>query len=939
MTEVAEVGRIDVVVRPTVRTVTTRDELESLVQHYLEQDSFVIDIETSGEHRLDPRRNDVVWIGLATKGRTDVIPMGHPNGELVELRRAVLGSGLKRLSEGKALRKSDVSKSDGTATKVFSDPPEQLTPAEVLRALEPLLFSETITAVAHNLPFDIGSLAKYYGGRIPPPPYGDTRIADFLIDSQNQHKLSLAHCVKRNLGYDMDKGIGKKIEEHTFDEVAYYLNLDARMTWLLWKRQSRLLIENKLERLFKLEMDLLHVLVDMQNTGVLVDVGSLKVLHGELERAKTQHTADAYRAAGRTFNVNSNKDKQDLLYGPEGRNLEPSKFTATGAPSTAADALEKHKRDPLAKALLDISEVQKLLSTYITPYLGGDVERTVQGKSKTVRKESLLVKGRVHTSFNQTGAATGRLSCVSGDTVLRTSRGDFRMDEYDPAHGDLVLTHEGRWMPVVRKIYKGVEDMYSVISSKGGKITCTKEHRFLTPTGWASLGSLSVGDEVLHVSEQEFHQRSRERREGAAEVQVGRQADVARPRGGDRDHVSQRAARLEDALVGGGVRGGESAALLAVQDGAEEPYAGQEWFPAPQLPRGRGGRTRVHDAEGGRSLRAGSPNRDGRSPWSEPSRSTKGVGGASHRRGQEEQLLGQSGAGDSRGAQGLASDDRLAEITFVGAMGVWDIEVAGDHSYYAGGFLNHNSSGPNLQNIPSPRTDRGRQIRNLFMADPGHKLVVADYSQIEPRIMASLSKDPVMTQAYADGKDIYAAIAEPLGHERQAGKTLILAMAYGVGPQKIAESLGISQTKARQLLDDFSKEFPVLFKYKNDVIKRATVNQYAVTVLGRRRMLPDLVSRDEGLRARGKRQAFNHLIQGSASEVMKIALVRAHRMLPDGARMLLTVHDEIVTLAPEELVDETSEAIREAMEGFSLPGLTVPMKAEIVVDTHWGNCK
>lgn len=274
-------------------------------------------------------------------------------------------------------------------------------------------------------------------------------------------------------------------------------------------------------------------------------------------------------------------------------------------------------------------------------------------------------------------------------------------------------------------------------------------------------------------------------------------------------------------------------------------------------------------------------------------------------------------------------------------MGVWDIEVEGDHSYAAGGFLNHNSTNPNLQNIPS-RGAYGQVIRSMFIPDPGHTLIVSDYSQIEPRVMASFSGDKTMLAAYNEGRDLYQAIADKLGVSRHAGKTLILAMAYGIGPAKISHDLEMGVRAARDLLDDFARQFPALERYKQQVIREAARRRpvpYVVTVLGRRRLLPDLASRDPEMRSKGKRQAFNTMIQGSAADIMKLAIIRAHKMIPEEARVLLTVHDELVVMSPNEIVDETVEALREAMEGVGLPQMKVPLKVDIGTGQNWSEAK
>ena len=253
------------------------------------------------------------------------------------------------------------------------------------------------------------------------------------------------------------------------------------------------------------------------------------------------------------------------------------------------------------------------------------------------------------------------------------------------------------------------------------------------------------------------------------------------------------------------------------------------------------------------------------------------------------------------------------------------------------------SSDPNLQNIPSSG-EYGKLIRNLFIAPPGYKLVVADYSQIEPRIIAALSNDPIMVENYRTGGDIYTTIGDTMGVDRKAGKVLVLSIAYGVGPEKIAQSIGCTVSDAKDLLNRFTAQFNDISKYRAKVIRQAIHSgpvPYVSTLFGRRRYIPDLKSREMGLKSRAERQAFNTVIQGSAADLMKLAIVRAHSCFteePD-VNVVLTVHDELVTVAREDLADETAEAIRESMEGIHFPEITVPLIADVKIVNKWVEAK
>jgi DNA polymerase I-like protein with 3'-5' exonuclease and polymerase domains len=662
--------------------ITTKEQLNEFVQHYSTVDAFAYDVETVGDRRGDTPLNQVLWITFATHGRTDVIPMGHPHGELMDTVYPLTGQGEKRVEKGLTARPSDYSRDIKKATQLFSDAPAQLFPAEVFTAIKPLMFNPNILKVGHNLLFDLTSVAKYLGGEVPVGPYFDTMIGSFVLSNKNKHHVGLDDCLKREFGYEMVKGVGKEVEKYAFSVVAKYAYLDAKYTFLLWKKIAPLLTESKLDNVMKLEMDVLVVLCDMKLSGAPIDTGLLSDLHDKLLVDIEAAKAEIYKVAGRQFNINSNQEKQYLLYSAKkdgGRGLSPKILTPKGIKkdqegkdleyldySVSAEALEHYRdSDPLVTAILNYSDLNKLLTTYVIPYLGGSVTHVTGGKAKTEYKESLLINGHIHGDFVQHGTETGRFS----------------------------------------------------------------------------------------------------------------------------------------------------------------------------------------------------------------------------------------------------------------------------------------SRNPNLQNIPNPKkSDIGREIRNLFCAPSGYKLVVADYSQIEPRVLASMAQDPILMSTYtAPGVkgDIYTTIGDTMNVTRDAGKVLVLSLMYGVGPDKISKTIGCTVQEAKDLLNRFSKQFPSVTKYRMKVIQAVresdSKNPYIHTLLGRKRYLSEINSRDNGERAAAERQAFNTRIQGSAADIIKLAMVRAHAMLPTESKLILTVHDELVTLCPDHLVTETENTIKEAMEGINV--LKVPLIAEMATVQSWGEAK
>lgn len=248
------------------------------------------------------------------------------------------------------------------------------------------------------------------------------------------------------------------------------------------------------------------------------------------------------------------------------------------------------------------------------------------------------------------------------------------------------------------------------------------------------------------------------------------------------------------------------------------------------------------------------------------------------------------------------------------------------------------SANPNLQNIPS-RTVAGKRIREAFVPNFEEVFVVADYSQIEPRIIASLCGDPTMIEAYRCGEDVYQTVADRMKVERGDGKTLVLAIAYGVGANKIAGDIGCTVDEARDLMYYFDRSFPLVNKHKQSVVNTARRLGYSETVFGRRRYL-DIRSRDRDIKSMAERQAYNHLIQGSAADIMKIALVNVHAALPPQATMLMTVHDEVIISTPTGLVEDVKEIVKAEMEA-SCPSryITVPLVVEVGAGFNWASAK
>jgi DNA polymerase-1 len=261
------------------------------------------------------------------------------------------------------------------------------------------------------------------------------------------------------------------------------------------------------------------------------------------------------------------------------------------------------------------------------------------------------------------------------------------------------------------------------------------------------------------------------------------------------------------------------------------------------------------------------------------------------------------------------------------------------------------SSDPNLQNIPI-RTEEGRAIRGAFVPEPGWVLLDADYSQIELRVVAALAQDPVLLGAFAAGEDIHRRTAsEVMGlpmdqvsaEERSRAKAVNFGLLYGQGAFALAANLGISQKEAKAFIERYFERMPKVATWIEGAKEKALREGLVRTHWGRIRRIPELESANKQLQSQGLREAVNTIVQGTAADLMRRAMVRLHRSLQVSglqARLLLQVHDELLMEAPPEEVEQASALLKEAMEGADdLGPLGVRLAAEVHTGASWLACK
>jgi len=258
------------------------------------------------------------------------------------------------------------------------------------------------------------------------------------------------------------------------------------------------------------------------------------------------------------------------------------------------------------------------------------------------------------------------------------------------------------------------------------------------------------------------------------------------------------------------------------------------------------------------------------------------------------------------------------------------------------------ASDPNLQNIPI-RTDLGRRIRKAFVAEKGNKIISADYSQLELRLLAHITQDPVMLEAFQKGEDIHARTARlvfgaktdaELKEARRFAKIVNFAIAYAIEPWGLSQRVGISRQEAKKVIEDYYNTYKGVRRYMEEVPVRAREHGYVRSIYGRIRPLPGIADRNANIRKAAEREAINMPIQGTASDIVKIAMLHVDEELERGgykARLLMQVHDELLVEVPEKEVADVSAMLQHEME--NAVSLDVPLVADVGVGDNWMDAK
>ena len=254
------------------------------------------------------------------------------------------------------------------------------------------------------------------------------------------------------------------------------------------------------------------------------------------------------------------------------------------------------------------------------------------------------------------------------------------------------------------------------------------------------------------------------------------------------------------------------------------------------------------------------------------------------------------------------------------------------------------SSNPNLQNIPI-RDELGKEMRKVFSVEDGYYFLSADYSQVELRIMAHLAQDENMIEAFKSGKDIHQATAArifnlPLDEVdadmRRKAKTANFGIIYGISTFGLAERMNVSRTEAKNIIEEYFQKYAAIKQYMDKAIADAKENLFVETVFHRKRYLPDVVSHNAVVRSYAERNAINAPIQGTAADIIKIAMVNIFKAFEKEnlkAKMIIQVHDELNFVVPVNEIDRVKAVVREEMENAA--HFSVPLKADIGIGKNW----
>lgn len=618
--------------------------------------------------------------------------------------------------------------------------------------------------------------------------------------------------------------------------------------------------------------------------------------------------------------------------------------TASGKPSVDAEGLlsfriQLNNRLQVIKNDEEKSKISKLLA-----WLDVLDEHTKLTKLLTTyTKYEPMKDGRIHPRWIAHGTVSGRLACIGGDSLITIKgKGQVSIKDYTPVFGDKVLTHTGKWKQIVRKYNQGDQLCVRLTTETDRSIICTTDHRFWTPLGWKEAKDLKEGSEVYCVGINQAEKQSIYNQTGKLSLFRGFKkthcrANRKRTGGnscyGNCNHQRYHRPRSSSSR--------ESSSLLQVKNRSKFPNVREMWIKAPEL---EGSMLRsqraLYDENGGKTVLLSQDclcRNVGDTSVTTPPKSHS----SPHRWRSFQQQFGQSSFSDKiRPQETPQIVEHIADITFMGTLQTFDLEVEEDHSFEANGFLVHNCREPNLMNVPKPTDDPndfGTRVRGFFTAKPGHKMISCDYVNLEAQLLAFETEDPILCEVFERGlnlHDINTRSMFKISKEdpkwkpaRKAAKVFFFGgIAYGGGDLTIykkvyneAPDLQLTFADFKKAKDSWMREHPHYVQWKERVLQEVMTKRQLRTEFGR---LRQFLGNDKDI---GK-EALDYKIQSAGASLVNRAMARIYaerNRLGLKARFILQVHDQLVMECPLDEVEVVkSLMVREMEKPFQFKGKT-----------------
>ena len=853
-----------------------------------------------------------------------------------------------------------------------------LDPAWVVGHVRPVLENPYVPKVGANLIYDVGWMTEediFVQGELH-----DVQFAEALLDEDAFVALDVLGTKYMGVGKTtnvMYDWINQAYSPHKREErgeiyrtppslVGHYVEGDVSLPLDVSLRQIPILDREGLYDVYRMECDLIPLLVQMRRAGVNIDLQKAETLYYDLGKELEVLYAKLSLEVGKQITRVSSGDELAVIFDHFG--IKYPRTKETNKPSFRKEWLAALEH-PIGAQINAIRMIEKIRDTFIKSYI---LEANINGK--------------IHGSFHplrgeEGGTKTGRFSCVAGFTLIETNRGLKRIDQLKI--GEKVLTHKKRYRKVTAKWLKGIEPMLNVTFSNGDVLTCTISHKLLSSTNqWITI------EEVANEYFKKMGFTVREYIKHFESLSQQRNVNSFSNSKNIKNNFPQCSAHYKNSHASCRTSSFKKIQVSRIQNGRKKSDVQKNTRSASFMERCNRRRVWVSNSHSQRRTSISSSNRYGSCFMDQ--KTPRYFRGTSYRWQSKKQSFRQFSPRDPRRSQTytfFASKGQqlvsVDSIHFAGCHKVYDITVEEDHSYATCGTFSHNSSDPNLQNIPK-RSKLGKQMRAMFIADYGHLCFGAgDQSQIEYRSLVHYAvgpgSDEVRYQYQTDPTTDYHKMTQSLVKEvggvllprngdeaAEMGMNLTIkeinfGLLYGMSEAKLARAAGLDKKKSSEVFKAYHAGAPYVKKTMEQAASEVQANGFITTILGRRtrfkmwepveknyidKQLP--LPYDQAIRQYGsyiKRayeyKAINYRLQGTAAEALKKAMLRCWK---EGVYHVmgvprLTVHDENGhSIADDSLaVREATAYMIHCME-TSIPAFRIPLRFDWGTGANWGEC-